>query len=162
MILIDNNFNVFNMFLPNFNSFVEFSFSLGVPSCHMESSPPICNINLLTWFYVIGDFSGSYSQTDCKFNFNTNVNVTVEIYLNSSFSFSFSHLLKYLLDSRIINLEVLAKLQHNLRQYCCYCPYSFIYIRETRMAWGLHIFKLILFAFTRSVIVLPLDTHSLN
>ena len=110
MILIDNNFNVFNMFLPNFNSFVEFSFSLGVPSCHMESSPPICNINLLTWFYVIGDFSGGYSQTDCKFNFNTNVNVTVGSYLTSSFSFSFSHLLKYFLDSRIIKLGSTSKI----------------------------------------------------
>ena len=27
-------------------------------------------------FYIVGDLSGGYSQTDCKFNFNANVNVT--------------------------------------------------------------------------------------
>ena len=56
---------------------------------HMESSPPICNINLLPQFYMVGDLSRGYSQTDRKFNFNTNV-VTVGSYMNRSFNFSFS------------------------------------------------------------------------
>ena len=53
---------------------------------------------------MVEDFSGGYSQTDCKFNFNINVNVTVDSYMNRSFNFSFSHLLKNLLASRILKL----------------------------------------------------------
>ena len=64
--LFDNNFNLFNMFLTKFNSSVEFAICSGIPSGegpdHMESSPPICNINPLTRFYMVGDFSGGYSQ----------------------------------------------------------------------------------------------------
>ena len=56
----------------------------------MDSSPPICNINQLLQFCVVGDLSGGYSQTDSKFNFNANVNVTVDSYMNCSFNFSFS------------------------------------------------------------------------
>ena len=63
--LFDNNFNLFN------------------------TSPPICNINQLPQFYMVGDLSGGYSQTDWKFNFNTNVNVTVDSYMKC-FNFSFS------------------------------------------------------------------------
>ena len=102
------------MFLTNFNGSVEFATFSGIPSSeglyHMESTPPICNINPLTGFCVVGDFSGGYSQTDCNFNFNINVNVTVDIYMNSSFNFSFSHLLKYLLAFKIIILESTSKI----------------------------------------------------
>ena len=117
MILIDNNFNLVTMFLPNFNSSVEFSVCLGISSSewsyHMESSPPICSINLLTCFYVIGDFSWVYSQRDCNFNVtvtDTNGNVTLDSYFNSSFNFSFSHLLKYLIASKIITLGSTSKI----------------------------------------------------
>ena len=78
--LFDNN--LFNMFLTNFNSSVEFA--IWIP---IKSNPPICNINPLTGFCVVEDFSGGYSQTDCNFNFNINVNVTVDIYMKSSFQF---------------------------------------------------------------------------
>ena len=92
-ILFDNNFNLFNMFLTNFNSSVEFAICSGIPSgegpYHMESSPPIGNINPLPQFYMVGDFSRSFSQTENKFNFNINVNVTVDSYMNRSFNFSF-------------------------------------------------------------------------
>ena len=112
--LFDNNFNLFNMFLTNFNSSVEFAIFSGIPSgegpYHMESSPPICNINPLPQFYMVGDFSGGYSQTDCKFNFNINVNVTVGSYMNRSFNFSFSHLLKNLLASRILKFGSTSKI----------------------------------------------------
>ena len=57
---------------------------------------------------MVGDFSGDYSQPDCKFNFNINVNVTVDSY--RSFNFSFSHLLKNLLASRIMKLEGTSKI----------------------------------------------------
>ena len=107
-ILFDNNFNLFNMFLTNFNSSVEFAICSGIPSregpYHVESSPPIGNINPLPQFYMVGDFSRSFSQTENKFNFNINVNVTVDSYLNRSSNFSFSHLLKNLLASRILKL----------------------------------------------------------
>ena len=106
--------NIINMFLTNFNSSVEFAICSGIPSneglYHMESTPPICNINPLTGFCVVGDFSGGYSQTNCNFNLNNNVNVTVDIYMNSSLNFSFSHLLKYLLAFRIIILESTSKI----------------------------------------------------
>ena len=82
------------MFLTNFNSSVEFAICSRIPPgegpYHMDSSPSICNINPLLQFCVVGDLSGSYSQTDSKFNFNTNVNVTVDSYMNRSFNFRFS------------------------------------------------------------------------
>ena len=100
------------MFFTNFNSSVEFAICWEIPSSegfyHMEFSPPICNVNLLTGFCMIGDFSEGYSQTDCNFNFN--INVTVGIYINSSFNFSFSHLIKYLLAFRIMKLESTSKI----------------------------------------------------
>ena len=102
------------MFLTNFNSSVEFAICSGILSVegsyHMESSPPICNINLLTGFCMVGDFSGGYSQTDRNFNFNINVSATVDSYMNSSFSYSFLHLLKCLLVFRIIKLESTSKI----------------------------------------------------
>ena len=108
--LFDNNFNLFNMFLTNSNSSVESAICLGIPFSeglyHMESSTPIYNINPLPQFYMVGDFSGGYSQPDCKFNFN--INVTVDSY--RSFNFSFSHLLKNLLVSRIMKLGGTSKI----------------------------------------------------
>ena len=100
----------------------------------MESSPPICN--LLTRFYMVGDFSGGYSQTDCNFNFNTNVKVTVDIYVNSSISFSVSHLLKYLLAFRIMKLESTSKIIAQLETIPqCLLFFSlpfYIYLRNKR------------------------------
>ena len=108
----DNNFNLFNMFLTNFIGSVEFAIFSGIPSgevqYHMEPSPPICN--LLTCFYMVGDFSVWYSQTDCNFNFNINVEVTVDIYVDSIINFDVSHLLKYLLAFRIMKLESNSKI----------------------------------------------------
>ena len=73
----------------NFKSSVKFAICLGIPSSegsyHMAPSPPICNINLWTGSFLVGDFSVGYSQTDYNFNFNINVNVTVNSYMNSSF-----------------------------------------------------------------------------
>ena len=70
--LLDNSFNLFNMFLTNFNSSVEFAICSGIPSgegpYHMESSPPIFSINPMPRFYMVGNFSEGYSQTDCNFN----------------------------------------------------------------------------------------------
>ena len=92
--LFDNNFNLFNLFLTNFNSSVEFAICSGIPSSeglyHMGSSPLICNVNLFPQFYMVGVLSGDYSQADHKFNFNANVNVTVDSYMNRSVNFSFS------------------------------------------------------------------------
>ena len=109
--LFDNNFNLFNMFLTNFNSSVKFAICSEIPSSewpyHMESSLSICNINPLLHFYVAGDFSGSYYQTDCKFSFNINVDVTVDSCMNRSFNFSFPHLLKNFLAARIMKLYLL-------------------------------------------------------
>ena len=91
---------------------------------HIESSPLICNINQLPEFYMVGDLSGGYSQTDCKFNFNTNVNVTVDSYMKC-FNFSFSQFplivvlvflkkkIRKALCCNIASLEDLLKL-HNL------------------------------------------------
>ena len=53
--LFDNNFNLFNMFLPNFNSSVEFSICSGIPSGegpYLESSSSICNINPLLFTVI--------------------------------------------------------------------------------------------------------------
>ena len=82
------NFKLFNLFLTNFKSSVKFAICLGIPSSegsYMAPSPPICNINLWTGSFLVGDFSVGYSQTDYNFNFNINVNVTVNSYMNSSF-----------------------------------------------------------------------------
>ena len=112
--LFDNNFNIFNLFLTNFNSSDEFAICSGIPSSdgpyHMESSPPICNINPVPRLYMIGDFSGVYSQTDCNFNFSINVSVTVHSYMNSSFNFSFSRRLKNSFASRIMKLGSISKI----------------------------------------------------
>ena len=66
--LFDNNFNLFIMFLTNFNSSVEFTVCSAMPSGEesyfMESSPPIYIINLWTVFSMVRDVSGGYSQTD--------------------------------------------------------------------------------------------------
>ena len=89
-----DNFNLFNLYLTNINSSVEFAICLGILSgegpYHIDSNPPICNINLLPQFYMVGDLSGDYFETDCKFNFNANLNVTADCYMNRSFNFSFS------------------------------------------------------------------------
>ena len=49
------------MFLINFHSSVEFAFCSEIPFgeglYHIEFSPPICNINQLTGFCMVGDFS---------------------------------------------------------------------------------------------------------
>ena len=136
------------MFLTNFNSSVEFAICSGIPSgegqYHIESSPPIWN--LLTRLYIVGDFSGGYSQTNFNFNFNINVKVTVEISVNSSIYFSVSHLLKYLLGFRIMKLESNSKITAKFETipHCLlfffFSHYSFIYIWETSVTWGLHIF----------------------
>ena len=117
------------MFLINFKSSVEFSTCSGIPSgkgpYHMESIPPICNISPLTGFYMVGDFSGGYSQTDCNFDFN----VTVDSHMNSSFSFTFSCLLKYLLVFRIMKLKSTRKSTaqfETIPQYLFFYHYSFI------------------------------------
>ena len=81
----------------------------------MESSPPIFNINPLTGFGMVGDFSGGYSQADINYNFNINVNITVDSCMNSSFNFSFSHLLKYLLAFRIVKLESTSKIMEQFK-----------------------------------------------
>ena len=52
--------------------------------------PPLKKRIILPQFYIVGNFSGGFSQTDHKFNFNTNVNATVDSYINRSFNFSFS------------------------------------------------------------------------
>ena len=123
------------MFLTNFNCSVEFAICSGIPFAegqyHMESSPLICNINPLPQFYMVGDFSGGYSQRDCKFNFNINVNVTVESYMNRSFNFSFSHLLKNLLASRILKLSSTGKSTarfETITQCLLFSHYSFMNI----------------------------------
>ena len=116
------------MFLTNFNSSVEFAICSGILSGegpnHMESSPPICNINQLPQFYIVGDLSGGYSQTDHKFNFNTNFNVTVDSYMDRSFNFSFSQFpliavlvffkvkIRKALPSNIVSSEDLLKLNN--------------------------------------------------
>ena len=107
--LFDNNFNLFNMFLTNFNNSIELAICSEIPSgvgtSHTESTLLIYYINTWTGFYMVGEFYGGYSQTDCNFNFNINVNVTADSYNKSSFSFSFSHLLKDLPTFRIMKLE---------------------------------------------------------
>ena len=133
--LFDNYFNLFNMFLTNFNSSVKFAICLEIPygegPYHMESSPAICNTNPLLCFYMVGEFSEGYSQADCNFTFNINFNVTVDSYMNSSFSFSFSHLLKDLLASRIMKLGSISKIMtqfETIPQSLLFSHYSFIYI----------------------------------
>ena len=112
--LFDNNFNLFIMFLTNFNSSVEFTVCSAMPSGEesyfMESSPPIYIINLWTVFSMVRDVSGGYSQTDWNDNFNINVNITVDSYMNSSFTFSFLHLLKCLLAFTIMKLKSTSKI----------------------------------------------------
>ena len=87
--LFDNNINLFNMFLTNFNSSVKFTVCLGSPSSeglyHMETSLPTYHTNPWTGFCMVGDFSRGYCQTDCNFNFNVNV----DSHMNSNFNFIF-------------------------------------------------------------------------
>ena len=126
------------MFLTNFNSSVEFAICSGITSgegqYHIESSPPICN--LLTRLYMVGDFSGGYSQTNFNFNFNINVKVTVEISVNSSIYFSVSHLLKYLLGFRNMKLERTSKITAKFETipHCLlfFTFFFYIYLRNKR------------------------------
>ena len=128
------------MLLTNFNSSVEIPIYSGIPSrkgpYHMESSPPICNINPLIRCYVVADFSGGYSHTDYSFNFNINVNVTVGSNMNSSFSFSFSHLPKYLLAFRMMKFESTSKFtaQFETIPQCLlfFSLFFYIYLRNER------------------------------
>ena len=89
-----------------------------------DHSPPIRNINPLSRFNMVGDFS----QTDC----NSNINVNVDSYMNSSFNFSFLHLLKILLASRITKLgstnQMKAQLETIPQCLLFFSHYSFIYI----------------------------------
>ena len=91
-----------------------------------DHSPPIRNINPLSHFNMVGDFS----QTDC--NFNSNINVTVDSYMNSSFNLSFLHLLKILLASRITKLgstsKMMAQLETIPQCLLFFSYYSSIYI----------------------------------
>ena len=119
-------------FLTNFNSSVEFAICTGISSgeasYRMETSLSICNINPLTTFCVVGNFSGGYSQADCNFNFNINVNITVDSYMNSSFNFSFSNLLKLERTTKIMaQFEAIP-------QCLLFSHYSFIQISETSVA----------------------------
>ena len=102
------------MFLTSFNSSVEFKICSEIPSSegmhHIESSPPIWNINPLTRYYMVGNVSWGYSPTDSNFNFNIIVNFTVDSYMNSKFNIRFSHLLKYLIAFRIMKLESTTKI----------------------------------------------------
>ena len=97
---MDNNFNLFNLFLTNVNSSVEFAICLRI-MYHMKTSLLICSTN--PW--MVRDFSGGYSLTECNFNCNINVNATDNRYMNSSLNFSFSQVLKDLLVLRIMKLE---------------------------------------------------------
>ena len=93
-----------------------------------DHSPPIRNINPLSHFNMVGDFS----QTDC--NFNSNINVTVDSYMNSSFNLSFLHLLKILLASRIMKLgstsKMMAQLETIPQCLLFFSRYSFIFDKQ--------------------------------
>ena len=107
---MDNNFNLFNLFLTNVNSSVEFAICLRI-MYHMKTSLLICSTN--PW--MVRDFSGGYSLTECNFNCNINVNATDNRYMNSSLNFSFSQVLKDLLVLRIMKLEGTSKITTQFR-----------------------------------------------
>ena len=125
------------MFLTNFNSSVEFAICWGISftggSYYMESSTSICNINPLTGFCMVGDFSGCYSQTDRNFNINVNVTVSVSI-LISDFHIYWN--IYFLL--RLWNLKVLAKLQQylynwdNTSMLAFFSLFFYIYLKNER------------------------------
>ena len=123
------------MFSTNSNSSVEFEACSRI-LYHMDTSLPICNTNPWTGSYMVGDFSGGYSLTDCHFNFNINVNVTANSYMNSSLDFSFSQLPKDLLVFRIMKLESTSKSMaqfETILQFLLFFSLLFyIYLRNKR------------------------------
>ena len=115
----------------------------GEGSSHMEFSPPISNINLLPQFYMVGDLSGGYSETDHKFIFNTKIYVTVDSYMNRSFNFSFSQFpliivlvflkvkIRKALRCNIVSLEDLWKLNilyHLIRKFSNFSQFYLFYV----------------------------------
>ena len=151
------------MFLTNFNSSAEFAICSGILSgegpSHMESSPLICNINLLPQFYMVGDLSGGYSETDHKFIFNTKIYVTVDSYMNRSFNFSFSQFpliivlvflkvkIRKALRCNIVSLEDLWKLNilyHLIRKFSNFSQFYLFYVNFFQQSYETHVCFLIL------------------
>ena len=134
----DNNVNLFNRFLTNFISSIEFAICPGIPSregpYHLESSPPIYNINASIWLEV---FLGAIlKQTPFLILILMLTSVLIVIWLAVSISVFDTCWNIYLL-LRLWNLKVLAKWWHNLRQYLnagFFTHYFFIYIFG-KQAW---------------------------
>ena len=86
--IFNNDFNNFNAFLANFNSFGDFKFCSKAPVsdilCHVEATHLTFNESQLTGFSMILVFTERRLQADYHFSLKVNVNVTVVSYMNST------------------------------------------------------------------------------
>ena len=82
------DFNSFNPFLTNFNSFGDFKVCLKAPFsdilCHVEATHLTFIKSQLTGFSMMQVFTGRCFRADFRFSLNVNVNVTVVSHMNST------------------------------------------------------------------------------
>ena len=86
--VFNNDFNNFNVFLANFNSFDEFKIwskaRFSDILCHVEATHLTFNESQLIGFYMMRVFTERRQRADFHFSLNVNVNVTVFSYMNST------------------------------------------------------------------------------
>ena len=86
--IFNNDFNNFNVFLANFNSFGDFKVCSKAPFrdilCHIEAAHLTLNESQLTGFRMMRVFTERRHRVDFHFSLNVNVNVTVVSYMNST------------------------------------------------------------------------------
>ena len=84
----NNDFNNFNVFLANFNSFGDFKICSKAPFCdvlcRVEATHLTFSESQLIGFSMMRVFTERPLQADFHFSLNVNVNVTVVSYMNST------------------------------------------------------------------------------
>ena len=86
--IFNNDFNDFNVFLANFNSFGDFKVCSKAPFsdilCHVEATHLTFNESQLIGLSMSRVFTERRLRADFHFSLNVNVNVTVVSYMNST------------------------------------------------------------------------------
>ena len=86
--IFNNDFNNFNVFLANFNSFGDFKVCTKAPFsdvlCHVEATHLTFNESQLIGFSKMRVLTERRLRADFHLNLNVNVNVTVVSYMNST------------------------------------------------------------------------------
>ena len=108
--IFNNNFNNFNAFLANFNSFGDFKVCSKAPFSdilrHVEATHLTFNESQLTGFSMMRVFAERCLRADFHFSLNTNVNVIFDIYMNSTSQYEtiLRNFSKHWIDLNILGL----------------------------------------------------------